>query len=196
MIRNLVLLGILLLVGLGPALAQDIFIKKESPEAAENGSKPTIYNKPTAKKFVKKQSSSIKYSDKLKVHNQKLKSAEMMRTLEYWRENDAKPSNAQEILMYAQANRSIAQNLMYKRREALIKHLEKEERKLQAKLAKRTDSAFKVKEAQQDKKESVSKVSIDTEDKPAKKKKPRLFVSKEKSAEEKAKPTKVFTNFR
>ena len=228
MIRNLVLLSVLVVIGLGPALAQDIFIKKESAEASEDGEKQTIYNKSFVKKFGKKKNSFIKYSDKLEVQKHKKDSAELMLALEYWRENKTKPSNAEEIVLYAQANRARALNLMAQRREKLVEHLAKEERKLQAELG---SSSFGVYAIEDDPKQeenrqlleaamvtdvssflgieplpvmNVSNITgatagpvIQSEPvKQSKPKKPRLFVSKEKSADEKAKPSRVFNNFR
>ncbi len=192
MIRKLSLLaGVILAVGLGPAVAQDIFVTNGS--GSKKDEKPTIFNKVAPNSFTEKQKV-VKYGARLNVQDQKAKSDMVAASLEEMREMGFKPSNAEEMQLYANAHRAVHQSYMYERRQALVKHLEKQdfERVKQGLLRNSQKAAFKAGSQAQ------SKASEPDSEKPAKaerktyRKNP-IFVKK--SAEEKAKPTKVFTDY-
>ncbi|MEM7650726.1 MAG: hypothetical protein AAF204_01430 [Pseudomonadota bacterium] len=136
MIHRVFLLLILVGVWTSSVAAQELFIRPggNAAESSDDNDAqaPAIFNQPqTRGLYTRTPPSSIKYSDKLEVRNQQVKTASLMRTLEYWRESNATPTNGEEILMYADANRAVIENLAYQRREALLKHLEKKERAYQ-----------------------------------------------------------------
>ena len=112
-----------------------------------------------------------------------------VKVLDDWIESGMKPRNAEEIMAYAQAHRAVAQNLMYERRQALIKHLEKKGRILRPEFVK-NDVSSKNKNALD---LGASKSAEDDQGKPKKKvlKKRQVYVK----PENKAKPTKVFKSY-
>jgi len=193
MIRRVFLLFFgIMIVGFAPAVAQNYFIKQDkSPVVA--GEKPTLFNK-LKQTTTNKKKSVIKYADKLKVKQLKAKSFAKANSLDYWRESGKKPTNAQEITMYADAHRAVAQQNMYRRREALIAHIQKQELKEQGRVSNKSVGAYSADTS----KGTAAKASADdAKVKKAKKsstKKPKVFVKKSK--DDKAKPTKVFNNYR
>ena len=206
MIRNIVLTCmIVLMASLGPVLAQDYYVKKHK-SAGEEGAKPTLFNKVKPSQFTHKQSV-VKYKDKLNVKNLKNKSLAKLKDLGEWQASGKKPSNAQELLAYAQAHRAVAQNLMYERREALIKHLEKNKQTIDLSIysdtSQKVSGAMEVQnnDAVEDSKSdtSFSAFSGGQEDEPSGDhktvKKKRIFIKPKASAMDKAKPTKVFTGY-
>ena len=187
MIRKVFLLfAVLVVAGLGPALAQDIFIKKNTGDS-EPGAKPTLFNKPKTSAAGLKQSV-VKYKDKIKVKNLKAKSFAKVKSLEEIKELGLKPTNAEEIQFYAQAHRAAAQDLMYKRREALMVHLKKEREKLEEQIANQSQSAVEIAgNSSGGGTAKVGKVQKTAS------KKPKLYVAPK---EDKSLPTKVFTGYR
>lgn len=189
MIRNVFLLFMMVLIGgLGPAVAQDLFIKlnKDTSTEADSDEKPTLYNKPIVSDDVKKKQSAIKYKDRLDVTQLQNKSEIRIQTLDDWREHKLKPQNAEQLIAYADAHRAVAQNLMYKRRQALIEHLEKTERVISSNVSSNTAGAFKVGG-------NVSEDSGDETPEETGAERPRYFI---KPKAESSKPTKVFTGYR
>ncbi|MCC6597208.1 MAG: hypothetical protein IT559_00215 [Alphaproteobacteria bacterium] len=118
---------VFLLAGFGPAGAQDIFLKHNKPtsdkEAETPKAPPKLY---VAPKKTKLPAGSISYKEK--IYNSHLQQASRSRleTLEDWRKSGLKPQTAAEIKAYASASRAASQNVMYKRREALIPHLDRQ----------------------------------------------------------------------
>lgn len=126
--RKLFLIILLVLGGFMPALAQEVFIPKET--GAAPGEKPTLFVMP---KFdLTAPTASVKYKDKIKNETLKQASALKLKTLADWRASGYEPQNIQEQMALADATRAVHQNLMYKRRDALILHLQKEHEKFQA----------------------------------------------------------------
>ncbi|MBL4805317.1 MAG: hypothetical protein JKY71_10660 [Alphaproteobacteria bacterium] len=193
MIRKYSLLaGLILAIGVGPALAQNIFVSKKY-SGGKSDEKPTIYNKVDPNGFTEQQKV-VKYGKRLNVKDQLAESKILSATLDEMREMGFKPSNAEEMILYANAHRAKHQNLMYQRRQKLIEYQNKVafERTRQELLRTSQKSAFKAK-----KPVTVSKgQESDAEDTKTKtrvlKRKP-VYVTK--SADEKAKPTKVFTDY-
>jgi len=194
MIRNLfIMFAVVITVGFTPAVAQNYYNKKTIKEP---GSKPSLFNKPVQKPktFIGEQIGKIKYKDKLKLKQQKIASLTKAQSLEEIHELGLKPTNAEELMFYAQASRAVTQGEVYKRREALMVHLQKQKQKLQAKIANQQAAALKV---PGDTAKAPIQLSAPEKENPPKKAKksgkPKLFV---KSKEDKAKPTKVFTGYR
>ena len=130
MIRRLfILLALFVVVGLGPALAQDLFVRKNKDEKTE-GEKPSLFVKPkTQSAGVYEVPSSSVRADKLKVRQQQAMSNIRVESLAELVEMGLRPRNAAEIEAYGQAHRARSQATMYKRREALIAHHERQEKK-------------------------------------------------------------------
>lgn len=191
MIRKYSLLaGVILAIGLGPAFAQDIFVTKGS--AGKTDEKPTIYNKVKPNSFSKQQKV-VKYGGRLNVQDQLAKSEIVAASLDEMQEMGFKPSNAEEIQLYANAHRAVHQSYMYERRQALIKHFQKQdlERVKRDLLKNSPKAAFKVGK-------SSNKASQPDSEKPSTAKTKKLSkrpVYVKKSADEQAKPTKVFTDY-
>lgn len=193
--QSFLILMMLMIAGLGPALAQTYYNKPDS--SADSGKfegKPTLYNKIKPNSFTQKQSV-VKYKDKLNVKELKSTSMAKVKILEEWQAEGMKPTNAEEILAYAQAHRAVAQDLMYQRRAALIKHLEKQGGALRPEFVK--DNVSKSTQGAMDH-GSASQSAGRSDDggqdnEPQKKivKKKRVFVK----PENKALPTKVFKNY-
>ena len=195
MIRKyLLLMSAGVTLGLGPALAQDVFIKKnfgQDPDAPV-----TIFNKPKFSASAEKQSV-VKYADRLNVQHLKAGSDAIASTLDEMREIGFKPSNAEEILLYANAHRAVSQSLMYERRKALINHLEKQEQRriAQAEIANRQTAAFKTSgEVEATQTSTTTSQKTESSTRTQKLRTNRVFVRK--SADEAARPTKVFQNYR
>jgi hypothetical protein len=191
MIRKYSLLAcVILALGIGPALAANVFVTKDS--GGKSDEKPTIYNKIKPNSFTKQQQV-VKYGARLNVEDLKAKSDMVAASLEEMREIGFKPSNAEEIQLYANAHRAVHQSYMYERRKALIKHFQKQdlERVKRDLLKNSPKAAFKVGK-------SSNKASEPDSEKPSKAKKKKLSkrpVYVKKSADEQAKPTKVFTDY-
>lgn len=194
MIRKYSLLaGVILAIGIGPALAENIFVTKQY-SGGKSDEKPTIYNKVEPNGYTEQQKA-VKYGNRLNVKDQLAKSRIVAATLEEMREMGFKPSNAEEMLLYANAHRAVNQNLMYQRRQKLIEYQNKVafERTKQELLRNSPKSAFRVGNS----KAPVSK--MENHDAETEKSKTRVLKRKPvyvtKSADEKAKPTKVFTDY-
>ncbi len=194
MIRNLfIMLGLVAVVGFTPALAQGYFIKKNNTEAGE---KRTLYNKlpPKGQGVVSGGASSkIKYKDKLKVKRQKITSLAKAGSLKEIHESGLTPTNIKEVMFYAEASRAVTQQAVYKRREALMVHLQKQRLNQEYRIAKQQMNAFKAQDAATESFEEPSASEKESAPKKKKSKKSKLFV---KSKENKAKSTKVFTGYR
>jgi hypothetical protein len=199
MIRNvLIVLVVIAAVGFAPAVAQDYFIKKDK----ESGTgKPILYNKLPAKpkSSLGRGGYKVQYKDKLEVKRQKITSLKMAKSLDEIYELGLKPRNAEELIFYAQASRAVTQNMVYKRREALMEHLEKQEQQLDAQIASMQAGDFEADKGSRVKKKNVRvKKAIKTGG-PYKKEneeqnRPQLFV---KSKQDGDKPrSKVFTGYR
>lgn len=191
-ILSIVFLG----VGFGPALAQELFLRKDDGSAKDG--KPTLYMKPRESGFTDQtEHFAVKYKDKLKLQQQKGNTKVLISSFEEMQELGFKPRNAKEIDAYGRMHRALSQNIMYKRREALIAHLEKQEREVEAMLARRDAGALKV----DDQKDSATVSKETSEDAQGGHdtqttkilKKPRVYVKK--TADEKARPTKVFKDY-
>ena len=183
--------AVILAIGIGPALAQNIFVAK--PGSGGSDEKPTIYNKVAPNAYTQQQKV-VKYGARLNVKDQLAKSKMVAATLEEMREMGFKPSNAEEMLLYANAHRAKHQNLMYQRRQKLMEYQNKVafERTKQELLRNSPKAAYKV---------SKSKPASKAEQPDAESPKAQTKVLKRrpvyvtKSADEKAKPTKVFTDY-
>lgn len=199
MIRNAFILGaVFLAVGLGPALAQELFVRKDG-RAAQADEKPTLFVKPAPARFsYPRRQSVVKYKDKLKLHQQQSDNKIIIDSFEEMRALGFKPRTAEDIQAYGQMHRATSQNIMYKRRAALMAYLEKQDTKLQARLAARNFGVFADRDevASADKQDvpvSEAVVGQDKRESSAARKviqKPRLFVRR--SPEEQALPTRVF----
>jgi hypothetical protein len=184
-------LGVILAIGIGPALAQNIFVTKGG--SGDSDEKPTIYNKVEPNAFSEKQKV-VKYGRRLNVKDQLAQSKIVAATLEEMREMGFKPSNAEEMILYANAHRAQHQSLMYQRRQKLMEYQNKVafERTKQELLRNSPKAAFKVGK-------SKSSSKAEQPDDEVAKTKTRVLKGKPvyvtKSADEKAKPTKVFTDY-
>lgn len=161
--RVCVLVLILVLAGGVQAGAQDIFLKYDKSKAKEQqeagGDAPAIYVKP--QKLKNSPAGSVNYKDK--VYNNQLQkvSKAKMETLEDWRESGLQPKTAEEIRAYANASRAASQNIMYKRRAALMAHLEKKQFKnATMKSSAQQKSAFKIQKDKQPSSASATQKSI------------------------------------
>lgn len=202
--RIFLLIFAIMIVGFAPALAQNIFVKPNK-NASASDEKPSLFIKPNKSAATKRQSV-VKYADKLKVRQLKLKSAAKGEMLAYWHEIGFKPSNAQEILMYADAHRAKAQEVMYKRREALRAYIQKKaarqpsDGQLIGEISSRRLSALGF-DTQHDLQSAqpVQSAEVASEvgaEKPsaAKKKAAKIYVRK--PSENTANPSKIFTGYR
>ncbi len=115
-----------------PAGAQDIFLKhgqasgaKKPAQEAATEEEPSIYVKP--KKLKNSPAAGVSYKDH--VYNSELQKASKLKmaTLEDWRKSGLTPETPDEIRAYANASRAVSQSVMYKRREALMTYLEKQQ---------------------------------------------------------------------
>lgn len=183
--------AVILAVGIGPALAANVFVGGNTK--SKSGEETTIYNKVKPNAYTQKQAV-VKYGARLNVQDQLAQSEIVAATAEEMREMGFKPSNAEEMLIYANAHRAVHQNLMYKRRQALMEHQNKVEfARVKRDLLKNSrKAAFKATAG------GVSKSSSKSEE-PETPKKTRVLkrrpVYVTKSAEDKAKPTKVFKDY-
>ncbi len=214
--KTILTLILLFTVGLAPALAANIFISKNKESASQNTqvekSKKSwwgsFYSKITGGESSmdkigrgKKTNKNLyKFSriDRSGLASLKARGRINMENLAEWKASGKKPGNAQEIFEYAAAHRAAAQSTMYKRREALISHLDRENQKVASRISSRSSGAYAPSNAKaasqrtsQNKTSSKSGASqTDTT------KKRRIFIRPTKSADEAAKPTKVFTGYR
>lgn len=188
--QSFLIFMMLIMAGLGPALAQGYYVKPDKGSASsEKSDGPTkIYNKIKPNSFSKKQSV-VKYKDKLVVKNLKVSSMAKVKVLDDWIESGMKPRNSAEIMAYAQAHRAVAQNLMYERRQALIKHLDKKGQILRPEFVKNETSSNNRSALDL----GGSKAADEDQGKPQKKvlKKRQIYVK----PENKVKPTKVFKSY-
>ncbi len=172
MIRNFVImLAFIVAAGVTPVLAQSYYVKKVEEGAEATQKKTTLYNKPvTQSQSPGKQAPKIKYKDKLLVKQQKIKSLSAAKSLEQIHELGLRPSNAEEVMFYAQANRAVTQHAVHKRREALMVALQKKQRKLLEQINKEHGTKDDLAEAEPVKVQSKtavskSKKSVDAKDK-------------------------------
>jgi len=196
MIRGfLLILSTIAVVGLGPAVAQDLFIKRDN--GADKGDKPTLYLKPnitsnsslgTPYKFKNR------YKDRLRTAQLKKHNLENLKTLEAWRKSGLQPKTAEEIASYASAHRAVTQQVMYKRREALNEHFAKQDLRLaRAKIVSQQAAAFKTQKTDAVKPDGSVQDAKASESK-SKPKKKRIFIKRENKDD--GKPKKLFNNYR
>ena len=184
--------GVILAVGLGSATAQDIFVTKN--KGGDSDAKPSIFNTVKPNSFTQQQSV-VKYGARLNVDDQIAKSRLVAGSLEEMREIGFQPSTAEEMVLYANAHRAVHQSYMYERRKALQAHLEKKkiERIKQDLLRNSPRAALRVNGSSSSGGSSSNAKNAETPPKKVKYKRNPVFVKK--SAEDKAKPTKVFKDY-
>lgn len=203
--RVFVLFLILVLGGGVPAGAQDIFLKYDKSKAKEKqesgeGKKPTLYVKPQSSKSSS--AGGISYKDR--IYNNKLQkiSKIKMESLDDWHRSGYQPQTAEEIRSYANASRAASQNIMYKRRAALMAHLERKQARIaRANISTQQKSALQLRHEQ-----ALASQAMTTEGKEKKKNSPSSsFVSAKGRPEQrpvyikpenKAKSKKVFNQHR
>ena len=202
----------LAVLGFAPALAQDVFIKPDKAQSSDD-SAPSLFVKPKAKTSSNaKGPGSVKYSSTAETRGLKSKAAVRSQALEEIRELGLEPKTAEDIKMFASAYRSVSQEYMYQRRESLTAHLQKENNKLQNRLASMDAPEYDLTRA---KAQAEAQAFAETEKvykehdlevpdslKPAKTTAKRRTQPRVRNAVVKkdpldsAKPTKVFTNYR
>lgn len=191
--RKLLLIALLVMAGFVPALAQEVFIAKET--GAEPGEKPTLFVKPTID--LNAPTASVKYKDKAKNEELKLASRVRLKTLADWQASGYKPQNIQEQMALADATRAVHQNLMYKRRDALILHLQKEDAKFQAEYARQQAQIALAQPASNKKPDFEKAMGLKEDSLPPPTtttiKKPTIYLE---PGSNQAGPNKVFTDYR
>lgn len=137
-------------VGLGPALAQNIFLTPNNTTSSTNdsakggeASKGRIFLSPQGRLSDEARKPAIKYRDKLVVKAMKKQAIDKIRTLQEWEAAGMQPQNIEEQMMYAQAKRAVAQNMMYDRREQVMARIEKQQQIVEARLASEAKAALK-----------------------------------------------------
>ena len=134
-------------VGLGPALAQNIFLSPNNTTSSDNGGeseKGRIFLSPEGRLSDEARKPAIKYRDKLVVKAMRKKAIDKIKTLQEWEAAGMQPQNIEEQMMYAQAKRAVAQNVMYQRRQQVMARIEKQQRVVEARLASKAKAALKV----------------------------------------------------
>jgi len=184
--------GVILAVGLGSATAQDIFVTQK--KNGDSDAQPTVFNSVKPNAFTEQQAV-VKYGARLNVDDQINKSKLVAGSLEEMREIGFEPSTTEEMLLYANAHRAVHQSYMYERRKALQAHLEKKkiERVKRDLLRNSPRAALKVNSQSSSSNSSSNAQDPETSTKKIRYKRNPIFVKK--SAEEKAKPTKVFKDY-
>jgi hypothetical protein len=131
--RFLLLMSVVML-GFGPATAQDLFVNKY--KRGDSDSKPTLYisrgsyekTRNPREDFGKRGKIPSRQQDKLALARDAKNVSEKIDIFYAWQKSDRKPETQEEILSYADSKRAIIEGAIMKKRQKLIARLELQDR--------------------------------------------------------------------
>jgi hypothetical protein len=132
--RFLLLVSVVVL-GFGPATAQDLFVNKYKRADSETNSKPSLfvsrgqYERGGAQRqSPERRSVKSRQQDKLALARNAKNVAEKIDVFYAWQNSDRKPHSQEEILSYADSKRALIEGTIMKRKQKLIARLELQDR--------------------------------------------------------------------